>query len=128
MVNITITDLSISPSGVAAPTGRPLLLVIRNKGLRAHGYRIEGFEPKDGIWFETDPNAQETAGAVQVTIPDEHAEHHTGGGLVPRQQPGVNAIVTAGETHMVMFIPATAGTYAITDPSNPDLSGSLYVF
>lgn len=69
----------------------------------------------------------ETAGVVQVTIADEHAEHHAGGDLYPRLS-SINAIVTAGETKMVMFIPATAGTYAITDPSNSNLTGSLIVF
>lgn len=135
VVNITITDLLISPSGVAAPTGRPLLLVIRNKGLKKHGYHVQGFEPKDGIWFETDPEldshlalGHEITGLIQVTVPDEHAEHHTNSSLVPRQLSDINAIVTAGETKIVMFIPATAGTYTVTDPANPDLSASLYVF
>lgn len=104
VVNVAVSDLEISPSTVAVPVGRPVLLVVRNRGLREHGYHIDGLFPKDMVWFELAPEGLESAPASghtgasehQATEPaqpdaetlavlDEHAAHHDNWAMVPHR-------------------------------------------
>lgn len=159
VVNVSVSDLEISPSTVAVPVGRPVLLVVRNRGLQEHGYHIDGLHPKDMVWFQLAPEGLESspasdhAGATQhqatdpaqpdaetLAVLDEHAAHHNNWAMVPHRvcdtktggpcghDGHIVARVLPGDAAFVMFIPASPGRHAVSDPSNPDLLATLVVF
>lgn len=156
VVNVSISDLEISPSTASVPAGRPVLLVVRNRGLKVHGYHIDGLQPKDMIWFELLPEGLESAAAGDhvgsghateaaqpdpqtLAVLDEHAAHHDNWAMVPHrvcdiQSAGcghgghVQVQMSPGETAFVMFIPVYAGSHSVLDLTRPDLSATLVVF
>lgn len=53
-VNIAISDTQIQPSAVFVPAGRPVQLIVRNRGSVEHHYRVVGLAPHELSWLKID--------------------------------------------------------------------------
>jgi cytochrome c-type biogenesis protein len=127
-VNIAISDTEIQPSAVFVPAGRPVQLLVRNRGSVEHHYRVVGLVPDEIAWLK--PGADDGSG--------ESHDHH-GRTFVPWRDASpagirpsgreVHAYVTP-ERHVdeVLFTATEPGTYLVQCDLHPGQVARLTVF
>ncbi|MBF8300934.1 MAG: DsbD protein, partial [Acidobacteria bacterium] len=49
-LNVAVSDEALRPAAVFVPAGRPVQLVLRNRGSMEHHYRVVGLRPDDLFW------------------------------------------------------------------------------
>lgn len=131
-INVELTDAGITPSSVYIPAGKGVQLVVRNRGLREHHYRVLGLVPRDLMWVAPDEDV--SGGPI-----DHEAHHHgTSAGAYRAASPaGIRP--TGSEVHayahgggggmdVVLFTATSQGTFAVECPLNPEMVGQLTVY
>lgn len=130
-MNVELTDTGFSPEVVSLPAGRPIRLVVRNRGQQEHHYHVQGLVPVQMLWLAK--TLDDRAGNQL-----DHVAHHAGdlvdyhictsrAGVCPTGK-SVHAHAEASEIDVVQFTPATTGTFQAFDPLHPDLRGTVIVF
>jgi len=130
-VNVGISDTEIRPSAVFVPAGRPVQLLVRNRGAAEHHYRVVGLVPDQVAWL-----ARGEANAGGVT--DEAHNHHgrmfvasrtaSPAGLQPTGAE-VQAYVSPEErVDAVLFTATATGTYVVQCDLHPEKVARLTVF
>jgi hypothetical protein len=154
VVNIYVDDTGYVPSIFSVPAGRPVQLIMRNRGRDTHGFQVTGLDILDSIWFVREPGAigvepENFSSLLDSDRPvvdvdnraflDEHEAHHTMGFMAPRfacpEAPdscGVDGVISTefepAEVRVIMFTPVVVGTFAFTDPAGEAAAGSVIVF
>jgi cytochrome c-type biogenesis protein len=130
-VNVGISDGEIQPSAVFVPAGRPVQLVLRDRGSMEHHYRVVGLEPDDLLWMADSAES----GAAPPAGEHDHHNHQfvnwrtaSPAGIRPTGRE-VHAYVWPDRRLDVVFFTATqAGTYVVQCDLHPDETGRLTVF
>jgi len=130
-VNVDISDAEIQPSVVFVPAGRPVQLVLRNRGSTEHHYRVVGLVPDELLWMADGADRGGTAPAAEH---DHHGHRFVNwraaspAGIRPTGHE-VHAYVSPDRRLDVVFFTATqAGTYVVHCDLHPDKTGRLTVF
>lgn len=133
-INVALTDDAIDPSPVFVPLGRPVRLVVRNRGSSEHHYRVVGLVPKDLLWLAQGLSTASAAGAGT----DDHSDHHGEMSFVPFRFAStagvrptgaeVHAYALSGELDTVLFTATKTGTFSVRCPLHPEIAGTLKVF
>lgn len=143
LVNVILTDTGYEPETIFIPAGRPIRLVLRNRGETEHHYRVAGLIPSDLRWrlepqldtydLESDP---EFADAYVDDI--EHILHHLTPTYVPFKEESRSGIKPIGNevhgyTHrgtidVMTFYALQTGSYDVIDELHPELTGTVVVF
>jgi cytochrome c-type biogenesis protein len=132
-VNVGISDAEIQPAAVFVPAGRPVQLLLRNRGASEHHYRVVGLVPDEVSWL-----AAADADKADPTVGDEDHNHH-GRRFVPSRAVSpagirptgneVHAYVTAERrVDAVLFTATETGTYVVRCDLHPEHVARLTVF
>jgi cytochrome c-type biogenesis protein len=128
-VNVAISDSEIQPSAIFVPAGRPVQLVVRNRGSVEHHYRVVGLAPHEISWLQI---------AEDDGTGEEHDSHH-GRRFVPWRAASPAGIRPSGrEVHAyvsperrvdeVLFTASEPGTYVVRCDLHPEHVARLTVF
>ncbi|OFW00698.1 MAG: hypothetical protein A3I61_06890 [Acidobacteria bacterium RIFCSPLOWO2_02_FULL_68_18] len=131
-INVAISDTGFRPSAVFVPAGRPVQLVLRNRGSAEHHYRVVGLVPDELSWVAAGADAG-TAGSDE-----DHANHHgrtfvswrgaSPAGIRPTGHE-IHAYVSPEESvDAVRFIATRTGTYGVECDLHPKEAARLTVF
>ncbi len=126
-----MSETAIEPSAVFVPAGRPVQLLLRNRGSAEHHYRVVGLAPDQVAWL-----ARTDAGAGGAAA---EAHNHHSRTFVPSRaaspagiQPtgtDVHAYVSPDErVDAVLFTASKAGTYVVQCDLHPEKVARLTVF
>jgi len=131
-LNIDISDDAISPSAVFVPAGRPVRLLLRNRGSTEHHYRVIGLVPDDLVWLI---RGEKTA--LAEGSDDEH-NHHVSHFVRQRETTPAGIRPTGTEVHayvagpndldVVIFTASQMGTFAVQCDLHQEHAGKLTVF
>jgi cytochrome c-type biogenesis protein len=131
-LNVDITDKAIQPSVVFVPAGRPVQLVLRNRGSSEHHYRVKGLVPDVLVWASRDESAP------TGMSDDEHASHHNLRFVSERAASPAGIRPTGREVHayapgnrgvdIVYFTASQIGTFVVQCDLHPNHVGKLVVF
>lgn len=134
IVNVSFRDGDVFPKRIAVPVDRQVQLVLRNHDQTEHHYHISGM-PTDGIrWL-----SKEGDDSLNAIPQEEHAAHHpevdfvpfhvctSSWGVCPTGE-WIHAHADPADMDMIIFVPNLPGTYEVTDPLHPDVSGKFTVF
>ena len=130
-VNVGVSEAGIQPSTVFVPAGRPVQLVLRNRGTLEHHYRVIGLEAEGLSWLADNPDAADA-------VSGENHSHHgrtfvpargtSAGGIRPSGH-DVHAYVTQDRrVDEVLFTANHTGTYVARCDLHPGEVGRLVVF
>jgi cytochrome c-type biogenesis protein len=130
-VNVGISDGGIQPSAVFVPAGRPVQLVLRDRGSTEHHYRVVGLVPDELLWMADGTDGGSTAPAAE----HDHHNHRfvnwravSPAGIRPTGRE-VHAYVWPDRRLDAVFFTATqTGTYVVQCDLHPDETGRLTVF
>ena len=127
-VNVSISDTDIQPSAVFVPAGRPVQLLVRNRGSVEHHYRVVGLAPDEVSWLET--------GKDDST--DDAHNHHGRTFVTARAASPAGIRPTGHEVHAyvlpdrrvdaVLFTATRPGTYVVQCDLHPEKVARLTVF
>ncbi|MGH9255212.1 MAG: hypothetical protein ACRD3C_11665, partial [Vicinamibacterales bacterium] len=131
-VNVSISDAEIQPSVVFVPAGRPVQLLLRNRGSLEHHYRVVRLVPDELSWLA------DGADTGEAGLLDESHNHH-GRTFVPWRAASPAGISPTGhEVHAyvsperrvdaVLFTATQTGTYVVQCDLHPEKVGRLTVF
>ncbi len=131
-LNIGISDADIEPASVFIPAGRPVQLLLRNRGTTEHHYHVVGLVPDDLTWV------MRGGGANAGDASSEGHDHHnrtfvrtratSPAGITPTGQ-DVHAYVSGAERIDVLLFTATqTGTFVVQCDLHPEHVGKLTVF
>lgn len=143
-VNVDADDSGFQPATVTVPAGVQVKLVFRNRGTTEHHYRVLGLVPTDLQFLVASPGENvladptPTQPVANAAPADEHEHDHDHGsfsGARSLTTPGgvrvtgdrVHAWAQATGIDEVMFIAAKTGTYDVSDPRHPEITGKLIV-
>jgi cytochrome c-type biogenesis protein len=130
-LNIAVSDAAIDPSMLFVPAGRPVQLLLRNRGTSEHHYHVVGLVAEDLMWVaDGDPQARPAS--------NENHDHHgrtfvrtrrsSPAGITPNGTE-VHAYVSPARRLDVLFFTATqAGTFLVQCDLHPDKTAKLTVF
>jgi plastocyanin len=132
-VNVDLTDGGFTPRTVSVPVGRPVQLVVRNRGSSEHHYHVAGLHPAAMLWLSKAdllPAGEE--------VDREHGGHHPQGflpyhvctsrtGLCPTGR-DVHAHADPRDVDVLVFTPTERGTFDAFCPLHRDLRGTVVVF
>ncbi len=131
-LNVVISDTEIQPSVLFVPVGRPVRLVLRNRGTTEHHYRVVGLAPDNVAWI-----SQSQEGA-QTGVPGEDHNHHNRQFVRWRGPSPAGIAPTGDEVHayapgsrgsdVVMFTATAVGTFVVQCELHPEKVGRLTVF
>ena len=153
-VNIVLTDEGIEPDIIFIPAGRPVRMVLKNRGTGEHHFRIKGLIPSQLRWMEIpeideydidsmSPEELEAYGIADIdTITDEaelqHVLHHIQPSFVPmkEQSPAgikplgteVHGWVGLGDVEVMEFFALQTGEYVADDVRFPEHTATVIVF
>ena len=129
-LNVAVSDTGIEPSVLFVPAGRPIQLMLRNRGTTEHHYHVVGLAPDDLTWVI--PGV--SAGAASS---EEHNHHNrtyvrtraaSPAGITPTGQE-VHAYVSEEQRiDVVLFTATQTGTYVVKCDRHPETIGRLTVF
>jgi cytochrome c-type biogenesis protein len=129
-LNVAVSDTGIEPSVLFVPAGRPIQLMLRNRGTTEHHYHVIGLAPDDLTWVI--PGV--SAGAASS---EEHNHHNrtyvrtraaSPAGITPTGQE-VHAYVSEEQRiDVVLFNATQTGTYVVKCDRHPETVGRLTVF
>jgi cytochrome c-type biogenesis protein len=129
-LNVAVSDTGIEPSVLFVPAGRPIQLMLRNRGTIEHHYHVVGLLPDDLTWVI--PGAG--AGAASS---DEHDHHNrmyvrtrsaSPAGITPTGQEVHAYVSEAQRIDVVLFTATQTGTYVVKCDRHPETIGRLTVF
>ena len=131
-LNIDITDSGFVPSRVSVPVGRPVQLVVRNRGSSEHHYHVAGIHPTDMLWLS---KAHLLAPVADRN--EEHTGHHPEGflpyhvctsrqGLCPTGR-DVHAHADPQDVDVLIFTATERGTFDAFCPLHPEIRGAVIV-
>jgi cytochrome c-type biogenesis protein len=130
-VNVGVSDTEIQPSAVFVPAGRPVQLLLRNRGSVEHHYKVLGLAPDQVAWLA---RAEAHAGGVAN---DAHSHHGrmfvasraaSPAGIQPTGT-DVHAYVSPEQrVDAVLFTATKAGTYVVQCDLHPEKVARLTVF
>ena len=131
-VNVVVSDEAIQPSAVFVPAGRPVRLVLRNRGTTEHHYRVVGLAPDEVMWL-----SQGQSGGATAVSTDDH-NHHNRQFVRWRAPSAAGVTPTGAEIHgyapgsrgtdVVLFTASQAGTFVVQCDLHPEKVGRLTVF
>jgi cytochrome c-type biogenesis protein len=131
-LNIGISDSDIEPSSVFIPAGRPVQLLLRNRGTTEHHYRIVGLAPDDLAWIDRDVSPR------SAVLPGDEHNHHgrrfvrlraTSPAGITRTGDEVHAYVSdASRVDVVRFTATQTGTFVVQCDRHPEKAGKLTIF
>lgn len=140
-INVDTADDGIQPASIFIPVGKPVQLVLRNRGATEHHFRVLGLVPKDLLWLSREATAEESALVTDgVVKEDEHSAHHQAGSLVTfraRSPAGIRlfgdevhayAAGGGGGMDVVLFTATNTGTFTVQCPLHPELAGKVTIF
>lgn len=149
VVNVLLTDEGIEPATIFIPAGRPIRLVLRNRGTREHHFRVGGIVPADLAWLQyPDYEDYEVAGmtpeeliatGIGTDIDDlEHVLHHMLPSFVPFKPESVAGIrpipnevhgyASLGGSDVLSFFALNTGEFVAEDVRFPELTARVIVF
>jgi uncharacterized cupredoxin-like copper-binding protein len=149
VVNVLLTDTGIEPSTIFLPAGRPIRLVLRNRGTREHHFRVGGIVPAQLAWLvfpdfdaydvaSMSPDELSAAG-LDGDIDDlEHTLHHMIPTFVPFKEESpagirpipneVHGYATLGGADVLSFIALNTGAFVAEDVRFPEFTARVIVF
>jgi len=130
-LNVAVSDTGIEPSVLFVPAGRPVQLLLRNRGTTEHHYHVVGMVPDELTWV-----MQGSAGTGSAA--DDSHDHHnrtfvrtraaSPAGITPTGN-DVHAYVTPAQgLDVVLFTANEAGTFVVQCDLHPEQVGKLTVF
>ena len=132
-VNVGVSDTEIQPSAVFVPAGRPVQLVLRNRGSMEHHYRVVGLVPGDLSWLAGGADTGQAAASDE-----DHTNHHGRTFVSWRGASPAGIRPEGGEVHAyvsmerrvdaVLFTPTEPGTYVVQCDLHPGKVARLTVF
>lgn len=142
VVNITMTDGGYEPDMVFVPAGRPIRLVLRNRGETEHHYRVVGLIPAELRWrmeAQLDDYDLDSGEFADTYVDDiEHVLHHLAPTFVPFKEESpagvrpigneVHGYAPSGKIDTVIFYALATGKYDVMDALYPEITGSMIVF
>lgn len=153
-INVSLSEDGIEPEIIFIPAGRPIRLVLTNRGLAEHHFRIKGLVPIELLWmvfpeideYEIASMSPEDLVAYgfeeAATITDaaelEHFAHH----LMPQMMPTkaespsgikplateVHGYVARGGLDVMEFVVLKTGEYEAEDVRFPEFTARVIVF
>jgi len=130
-VNVDISDAAIQPSAVFIPAGRPVQLLLRNRGSTEHHYRVVGLVPDELAWVSVGEG-----GGQDGASSDDHNHHDrtfvrwratSPAGIRPTGDQ-VHAFSGARGVDVVLFTATRTGTFVVQCDLHPEKTGKLTVF
>ncbi len=149
VVNVLLTDEGIEPSTIFLPAGRPIRLVLRNRGTREHHFRVGGIVPAELTWLQypefedyevASMSTEELiAKGIGTDIDDlEHVLHHMLPSFVPfkgESRAGIRPIpnevhgyAELGGSDVLSFFALNTGAFVAEDVRFPELTARVIVF
>jgi cytochrome c-type biogenesis protein len=132
-VNVGISDTEIEPSAVFVPAGRPVQLVLRNRGSVEHHYRVVGLVPGELSWLADRADTGQDAASD-----DDHNNHHgrtfvtwraaSPAGIGPTGREVHGYVLPERHVDTVLFTATEPGTYVVQCDLHPDKVARLTVF
>jgi cytochrome c-type biogenesis protein len=132
-LNVAVSDSDLQPSAVFVPAGRPVQLMLRNRGSSEHHYRVVGLLPDELMWV-----SRAAPPPVVAAGDDDHSTHHDRQILRSREvsQAGirptgdeVHAYVSVpGEVDIVLFTASQTGRFVVQCDLHREQIGTLTVF
>ena len=131
-INVEMSDSAIQPPSLFIPMGKSVQLVLRNRGLTEHHFRVVGLVPRDLLWIAP---AEEGGGSVI-----DHEAHHHDTAVGAYRMPSPAGIRPTGtEVHayargggsgidVVLFTSTNRGTFPVQCPLHPEMVGQVTVF
>ena len=153
-INVNLSEEGIEPEIIFIPAGRPIRLVLTNRGFAEHHFRIKGLVPTDLAWMEfpeideyeiASMSAEDLAAyglEEAATITDEAELEHFAHHLTPQMMPTkpaapsgikplgteVHGYVTRGGKDLMEFIALQPGEYEAEDVRFPEFTARVIVF
>ncbi len=131
-LNVAVSDSGIQPSTIFVPAGRPVQLLLRNRGTTEHHYRVVGMVPDDLAWV------MEGAGAGRKGASTQEHDHHVRTLVRARAASPAGITPTGAEVHayvsparsidVVLFTATRTGTFLVQCDLHPEKVGRLVVF
>jgi plastocyanin len=135
-VNVDITEEGFQPASISIPLGQMVQLVVRNRTMVEHHYRVVGLVPKNLLWL-ADPPTERLEGVSD----DEHEAHHATD-FVAWRAPSPSGIQPTGdEVHawahiyapgggkdVILFAATNTGTFQVVNPLHPEMVGNVTVY
>lgn len=131
-VNVALSDSGLQPSAVFVPAGRPVQLMLRNRGSAEHHYRVVGMVPDELLWVSRPEPA------LDAGVGDEHSAHHglrllrsrapSPAGIHPSGEEVHAYVAVPGDVDVVLFTASQTGTFDVECDLHRDRVGSLTVF
>ncbi|NOT27881.1 MAG: hypothetical protein HOP16_17485 [Acidobacteria bacterium] len=131
-VNVALSDTGLQPSAVFVPAGRPVQLMLRNRGSVEHHYRVVGLVPDELLWVSRPEPA------LDAGVGDEHSAHHglqllrsrasSPAGIRPSGKEVHAYVAVPGDVDVVLFTASQMGTFDVECDLHRDRVGSLTVF
>lgn len=131
-INVDLTDDAVQPSSIHIPVGKPVQLVLRNRGNSEHHFIVQGLVPKDMTWFirPEGPRESEMSDA-------EHSQHNHATEFVPFRfvSPAgikptgkeVHGYALASDMDVILFTATNKGTYTVKCPLHPTVVATVTV-
>ena len=131
-LNVAISDAELQPSAVFVPAGRPVQLMLRNRGSMEHHYRVVGLRPDDLFWVSR------AGPAPQDAVVDSEHNHHgrqllrsratSPAGIRPAGDEVHAYVSVPGDVDVVLFTANQTGTFVVQCDLHPEEAGTLTVF
>jgi cytochrome c-type biogenesis protein len=136
-VNVGISDTEIQPPAVFVPAGRPVQLLLRNRGSLEHHYRVVGLAPDHVAWLARGERPNDPNGPNGPNDPNGH-DHHGRMFVASRAASPAGIQPTGTEVHAyvsqeqhvdaVLFTATKTGTYVVHCDLHPEQVARLTVF
>ncbi|HYF90614.1 MAG TPA: cupredoxin domain-containing protein [Symbiobacteriaceae bacterium] len=138
IINVDVTEDAIQPSSINIPAGRRVELVLRNRGTTEHHFIVDGLAPKDPLWLIRAESATVSGGSDQDAA---HNAHHQNGvteveyvpfrlaspsGIKPNGHQ-VHGYAIGGAMDVVIFTATNTGSFKVTCPLHPGVTGTVTV-
>ncbi len=141
VVNVTLSDDAILPEVLAIPLGRPITLIVRNRGTREHHYQIRDMAATGLFWFAGGDGAVDPVLAAEDPEAATHGGHHGPNEMLPYDicdsKYGFIACPTGEWVHVyappsgmdvIAFSAAQTGTYDAFSQFDPGLTAKVVVY
>jgi cytochrome c-type biogenesis protein len=131
-LNVAISDAELQPSAVFVPAGRPVRLMLRNRGSTEHHYRVVELVPDDLFWVLRGAPAP-----LDAVVDDEHNHHGrqfvgsratSPAGIRPAGDEVHAYVSVPGDVDEVLFTANQTGTFVVQCDLHREQLGTLTVF
>jgi len=131
-LNVAVSDAELQPAAVFVPAGRPVQLMLRNRGSTEHHYRVVGLVPDDLFWVSRGGPAPQDA-----LVDDEHNHHGrqflrsraaSPAGIRPTGHEVHAYVSVPGDVDEVLFTASQTGTFVVQCDLHREQLGTLTVF